>query len=395
MSRYEITFADVLRAISNGPGHVAVLAHFAGDIFGDALRVHATRRTAHVDCPFPHKHGKSGGKLDFRLKPEFDRDGSAICSCGRYRIFDLLVECGRFSTRTAAMLAVADHLGLTSVSREEKERQNQEWAKRRAEWQARREAANTPEEMEKRARSLQKLWSAAVPISAEQAAPARAYFAKRGVPHVADATAIRFVPSCAYRDDDGKILYFPAIVSAVVTEAGKPISLHRIYITREGDKAPVQKNKRLMPALVDGGMPGCFIPVNTVKESAVLNVCEGVETARAVAKLTTDNTWSCVSAPMLKTVKVPRARFEVVRIWADKDEKGAGQDAARALANRLLQEGFAVELMLPKDPIPEGKKSLDWEDVYVAHFKGMRGYLEKAASAYAEQPIQLHEPFQS
>lgn len=391
--QYTITFNDVLRGIANGPGHVSVLANFAGDIFGDALRAHASRRTAHVDCPFPHRHGTTGGKGDFRLKPEFDRDGSAICSCGRYRIFDLLTECGRFDSRTKAMLAVAEYLGLAKVDPAEKARQDEEWASKRAAWEEARAAANKPEEVEKRKRSLAALWARSIPLSHPQAGPARAYFAHRGVPLAVDTKAIRFVPNATLVGDDGSKRPCPAIISAVVDCHGKSMSLHRIFITEDGKKAQVEKPKRLMPARIEGGLPGCFIPAYTVGASRTLNVCEGVETAQAVWKMTQDNVWSCISSSLLQSVVVPRDRFDRVRIWADKDVKGAGQQAALRLANRLLHEGFLVEIMIPKEDIPSGQKSLDWEDVYVSRFKGMRGNLTAAASALAVGPTKVTVPF--
>ena len=55
-------------------------------------------------------------------------------------------------------------------------------------------------------------------------------------------------------------------------------------------------------------------------------------------------------------------------IFADYDYNGgAGLDSAETLAVRLRQEGFCVRILVPMEPPgfdKEGKKGVDWLDVY-------------------------------
>ena len=68
---------------------------------------------------------------------------------------------------------------------------------------------------------------------------------------------------------------------------------------------------------------------------------------------------------MLEKVQVPDSVHRVY-IGADKDRSGAGQRAARKLAQRLWDErGRGATISLPPPEIPPGEKGIDWLD-YVA-----------------------------
>lgn len=44
-----------------------------------------------------------------------------------------------------------------------------------------------------------------------------------------------------------------------------------------------------------------------------------------------------------------------------------GQKAAKELSNRLLLSGLTVRIFLPKDPIGENEKGVDWNDMLIRH----------------------------
>ena len=68
---------------------------------------------------------------------------------------------------------------------------------------------------------------------------------------------------------------------------------------------------------------------------------------------------------------IPRERTVIV-IFGDKDLSEDGQNTAHELAERLAKEGYEVQVHIPENDIPEGKKSVDWEDVY--NWEGSDGF---------------------
>lgn len=187
--------------------------------------------------------------------------------------------------------------------------------------------------------------------------------------------AIKFHPNLGYyqKGDGGKMVKvgdFPAMVAVVRAPDGRAVSLHRTYLTTNATKAPVEEPKKLMTCL--DGSEGAAIRLFPAGE--VLAVAEGIETALAVWCLTGLPVWATISSGKMKSLVVPDT-VKTVFIYADHDlpdEKGrrAGQDAARALAKRLVAEGKTVYIRLPKKP------GTDFADVYVDR----RRAAEKAAA---------------
>ena len=74
--------------------------------------VAALDKSSAVDCPFPERHGKSGGKKKMRTKASFDSDGMYFCSCGHKSVLDMLVQTGEFGTKYAAAEAIVSRFSL-------------------------------------------------------------------------------------------------------------------------------------------------------------------------------------------------------------------------------------------------------------------------------------------
>ena len=57
---------------------------------------------------------------------------------------------------------------------------------------------------------------------------------------------------------------------------------------------------------------------------------------------------------------------------ADKDATHVGEKAAEELRRRMVALGRDVFVFTPEDPIPEGAKGIDWNDVLLT--KGKDGF---------------------
>jgi putative DNA primase/helicase len=148
--------------------------------------------------------------------------------------------------------------------------------------------------------------------------------------------------------------YFPVMLARVVDGEGKPITLHRTYLTKEGGKAPFDMVKKQMPGLRK--LEGEAIRLHQVPSSRVLGVCEGIETGYAIVAATRYriNVWSLLNCGNLAKADIPQGMFDKVIIFADHDEidqlKGyrPGEHYANLLRKKLQEKGVAVEIKMPK-----------------------------------------------
>ncbi|MBI4404780.1 MAG: DUF927 domain-containing protein [Deltaproteobacteria bacterium] len=190
-------------------------------------------------------------------------------------------------------------------------------------------------------------------------APARLYIKQRGINVATFPDALKFHPGLTYTYDNKIIGRFPAIVAKVTEPNGKDFSIHRIFITQDGKKAPVPEPKKSLGRMKERA-------VWFAQASNEVSAAEGIETALAVFQTTSMPTVSCISATGMKTLLVPE-NIQTVHIWADKDCSGAGEDAAMTLAEKLVRQGKTVYIHSPPMPIPEGKKGVDWLDELNTH----------------------------
>lgn len=133
---------------------------------------------------------------------------------------------------------------------------------------------------------------------------------------------------------------------------GKPVTLHRTYLTDEGLKADLDGKERLF---MSGDVPvGGAVRLTPAAET--MGIAEGIETALSAAVLFGVPVWaSCCDQLLAKWQPPPEAKRIV--IYGDADMSFAGQAAAYTLAKRLKNvERLEVGVALP----PIGK---DWNDV--------------------------------
>jgi phage/plasmid primase-like uncharacterized protein len=319
-------------------------------IFEDlAPQLHAALAQApmHVACPV---HGGSDG---FRLFPHFNDSGQGICNtCG-----------GR--TTGVSLLAWAKQIPPAQAQQEVEawlklEQNKGRTVKRRSAWQmpVRDPAAAL--------RSLERVWHESGPIAGT---PAETYLVKRGIWRCNLASVLRHHPGLPYFEgkERRKLGVYPCLLAPVRSPDGRLATLHRTFITPEGDKAPVPSPKKLMPARCD--LHGAAIRLFPAQEE--LGVAEGVETALAAHAVSRMPVWACVSATLLEQVEVPSNVRKLV-IWADLDRSERGGQAAEKLADRMERAGKRVQIHLPQGPLPAQSKGVDWLDIL--NTQGLNGF---------------------
>ena len=229
-----------------------------------------------------------------------------------------------------------------------------------------------PKDVSKQKKNLQKVWDE----STEVMGTAAAEYIQRRVPGFDMnwlASSLAFHPDLYHFDEDTKVeKSFPALIGRVTGLDGRPITLHRTYLSNDGFKAPVSPGqvKKQMSGVET--LKGESIRLNTPRiKSRVAIVCEGIETGLAlVAALQNRHTvFSALNAGNLSKFILSKDEFDHCIICADKDVINKmhgwrpGEHFAEILKMRLVEEGFFVKFKVPE---VEGK---DFADLWVEEYK--------------------------
>jgi putative DNA primase/helicase len=192
---------------------------------------------------------------------------------------------------------------------------------------------------ETKLRVLRRVWSESRAVV--RGDPVWLYLNRRlGLEHV--PPGLRLHPGLRYTDEDGRDLgQFPAMLARLQYPDGTGASIHRTFLTAEGDKAAVALPKKIMP-----GKPIKTAAVRLSGVEVTLGISEGIETALAASIRFGVPVWAATSAALLESW-VPPAGVERVLIAGDADASFTGQAAAFALARRLVRDGYAVEVQIP------------------------------------------------
>lgn len=300
----------------------------------------------HIDCPM---HGGSG---DFRVYRDVVDSGGGVCTCGNWpdgialigavndwTFKDSLSEIGR--------MILGDKPQLTPVHREARKRDT-----------ARENAAIR--------HRLVALWNGGLSIKSADARIAWMYLVSRGLKLPRNLQSVRFHPSMAYYEKGELVGHFPGFMACVMSPDGTPVTIHRTFLSEDGRKAPVESPKKLCPHASYRPLQGSAIRLFPATDT--LAVAEGIETALAVTEMTGIPCWATVTAGLMAEF-VPPPGIKRVTVFADKDSpskfhpSGHGQEAAKALAERLWKCGIQAGVELPPGDIPEGRKGIDWLDV--------------------------------
>jgi putative DNA primase/helicase len=184
------------------------------------------------------------------------------------------------------------------------------------------------------------------------------YLAKRGIKVLPDADCYQH-DAVEYWQDGEKSLH-PAMVSVFRTPSGEVATYHITYVTKQGEKAPVQIPRKILPVMRP--MVGSAIRLFEAEE--VLAITEGIETALSVRQDQGIHCWAAGSAQEMVNIVIPET-VKVVWIYADSDESFTGQKAAFDLANRLkVKEGKTVRVvtLIDQRPVEDYGVKYDFND---------------------------------
>lgn len=151
--------------------------------------------------------------------------------------------------------------------------------------------------------------------------------------------AVREHPNLKHPIDGSK---FPAMLAKVVDHKGNPTNLHITYLTGNGKKADVSKNKVFMAGKLPDG--SC---VRLMPHTGLLGIAEGIETALSASRIFDVPVWSACNASLLSKWMPPEDVQKVI-IFGDNDQNFHGQAKAYALAHKLAnQYKLKVKVMIP------------------------------------------------
>lgn len=203
---------------------------------------------------------------------------------------------------------------------------------------------------ERKANRASELWNESLPITPGD--PVHSYLKNRGIVLPEYPSDLRSHPALPYWEagEDGKPVKtatFPAILVIVRNPQGRPVALHRTYLTEDGHKAPVPSPKKIMKVY---DLAGSSVRLFTPRDG-VLAVCEGIEDALSAWVLWQIPAWAVLGTSGMKRFVPPEDVREVL-ILADRDEPG--KKAALELAQRLEDMKKAVRVR-----IPSGQKDIN------------------------------------
>lgn len=326
-SNFERTKSDVINVKKRAQGHWL-------EIFGDlapALADAINNIGHHVPCP------SHGGKDGFRLFEDAAEKGGGVCNtCGTLPDGLAVLKWINKWEFPEALKAVANWLN------------NHSDAQPVAVANPAQSSATNPDP--KAVRQLERIEEGII----DDPKKIRKYLKFRGlsgqVPEV-----VRFHPGLGYFENGEKVADFPALVAPFQRLEGQVVGYLRIYLDPEGQgKAPVKKVKKNTPALWKGALHGAAIRLGA--PGPILGIAEGLETGLAVQEATGMPVWAAGSAGGMETIEIPQ-EVQQIYVWADNDRSGCGEEAARALAERLMRAGRDVLLAFPPEV------DTDWLDV--------------------------------
>lgn len=302
----------------------------------------------HVPCPV------HGGKDGFRVFRDVDETGGGICNtCGPRSDGIALIAWANDWTVGETLRELTAFLQGHAISVPAP--------------RVLPSAKEIAEENERVSKKLIETWKNSVQVSNPIAEPARLYLARRGLPTTI-YPSVRFHPSLPYYERKQLKGRFPALV-AMVEVNGKPVTLHRTYLSADGTKAPVDEPKKSMMYPSTQSMVGSAIRL--AKHSWILGLGEGIETTLSGMFAMGIPGWATISAELMESVVLPPEVTHVI-IWGDKDQNKRGEKAAKYLIQRLWSEKRVVAAFFPLAPIPDGKKGIDWNDVLIQ--QGVGGF---------------------
>jgi hypothetical protein len=175
------------------------------------------------------------------------------------------------------------------------------------------------------------------------------YLRERAILRASIHAALRFHPSCYYRDlATGLTSSYPALVAAVTDHAGAITGVHRTYLATGLDpggvgKAKVDDPRRALGRLLGNGVRFGF-PVD--EPVPVMAAGEGLETMLSlVAIMSGMPTVAAVTANHLAAFRFPPG---CLRIYIAADADAAGRHGIEGLSRRAQERGILPLVLSPE-----------------------------------------------
>lgn len=200
-----------------------------------------------------------------------------------------------------------------------------------------------------RSAMLNRLWKEGRPI--ENNSPAGRYLEMRGGLSRSEHD-LRYVPAMLDTNSNAK---YPGLVAMVRDVNGKAVTLHRTFLSPDGNKAKINPCRKLMP----GGFPhGAAVRLGGMAET--IGIAEGIETALAASIIFGVPVWAALNEVGLQHWQPP-AGIKRILICGDNDRNFVGQSAAYLLGRKLSTDdlkhrGLEVEVKIPD------RIGADWND---------------------------------
>lgn len=192
------------------------------------------------------------------------------------------------------------------------------------------------ERRERNQRNAERFWNERQPLAASIG---ETYLKSRGLA-VPDCPDLAFHPDPT---DYGMTRVTPAMIAKPRFADGTPADgIHRTFLTDNGS-GKAEYNKRSLSSI--GGAAVHLAPPNA---DGVLCVAEGIETALAVTAISGLPSHAALNATNMTTYEWPDG-VRHLYICADRDETGAGEKAANALAKKCADAGLPCTVMMPKN----------------------------------------------
>lgn len=337
-------------------------------------------RGRHVPDPY-----RSGSKDGARVDKDFNNNGRLYFNSNVWGLdsscvtfYQLMIATGNAKNQRDFFVKVGSFLGLPEyekgyhesrkerMERELRDRKMREEQERIAKAELERRSAEAVAKNKEMLKDTIPLFSKTGDINPD-AVEVWKYFFNRGL-----AGLINVKPSalrnlrCAvqleyYLGKGKKSLHFDSLVCRVQTEKDEGVQLHRTYL-KDGKKADVECPKKLTASDERLQSKCRYIKIGEPVEG-VVGIAEGVETALSVYLATGLGCYCCVCAQNMKNFVLPEG-CHTVAVFADKDKSKTGEIAARELVAKFKEQRNAdAFVVLPKQPIPEGAKGIDWNDV--------------------------------
>lgn len=178
---------------------------------------------------------------------------------------------------------------------------------------------------------------------------ADSYLRERGILRASTHAALRFHPSCYYRDlVTGRTSSYPALIAAVTDCAGAITGVHRTYLSSDLEpggvgKAKVDDPRRALGGLLGNGVRFCFAENAPVP---VMAAGEGLETMLSLSHVMPGMPMvAALTANHLAGLRLPPG---CRRIYIAADADAAGRHGIEGLSRRAQECGILPLVLSPE-----------------------------------------------